>query len=675
MTTPFLIVTTLTVVIAVFANSWVRAHQLEFWHTNQEFSFIDGAPSFSTADAPFFLRYAHFFNTSSSTAEVGRIRVYPNQTKLTDEAEVSNSIFDWPLISVTLSALSSDTEIRTLLASANMMVIVTAAVTALMISICFGAAGYWLEGGVAAIGGGLSSAYLVRSSIGRIDTDQLNLGFFYLMFGLSVFAGRARSRLKALGWCLAAGLSANLFMWWYGKQELIVIGAVALAWLLFCLQRNALTVISGTLIFLLASRITFFNPFTSAYFKGVPTNANFIFPNTLETVTELHPATLGQILSSTTGSIEMGIFCLVGLGLFLVRHPVIAIAYGPLVAFGLLNFLIGNRAIFYSAPILWFGAAFLLTTAVRFISENLSKDQRVAGRNQLATILAASLAMMVAWVSSPTSYVPRPSFSKAVLEGFASLRTDVDPMNAVVATWWDYGYASMLFNDLPTLHDGGANTTPSTHFVARAFLYPDQFYTVGNLKFLSTKGHSGIAAKRSLAELHQEFSKAVDAPSPDLYLVVTSQMAGWMGSISKIGNWDIEKGGPIIPRGNRNGPLVSYELLNCRLAGYPEKLTCSSGAFDLERGLVNGSPVLAGWAHSKDGAIVRNKTFKHEGDLAVQIVQTGNRINVFLMHWQLFESSFNELFYLGQIDHPSISLHYDNYPHIRIYKINGEPED
>ena len=95
--------------------------------------------------------------------------------------------------------------------------------------------------------------------------------------------------------------------------------------------------------------------------------------------------------------------------------------------------------------------------------------------------------------------------------------------------------------------------------------------------------------------------------------------------------------------------------------------------FDLERGLVNGTPILAGWAHSQDGTTIRGKSFNHVGDLAVQIVQTGHKISVFLMHRQLFESSFNELFFLGQIDHPSISLHYDDFPHIRIYKIDGEP--
>ena len=29
-------------------------------------------------------------------------------------------------------------------------------------------------------------------------------------------------------------------------------------------------------------------------------------------------------------------------------------------------------------------------------------------------------------------------------------------------------------------------------------------------------------------------------PVPDIYLVLTNQMAGWIGSISKLGNWDIE---------------------------------------------------------------------------------------------------------------------------------------
>ena len=94
---------------------------------------------------------------------------------------------------------------------------------------------------------------------------------------------------------------------------------------------------------------------------------------------------------------------------------------------------------------------------------------------------------------------------------------------------------------------------------------------------------------------------------------------------------------------------------------------------EIEKGLMNGNPALAGWAHSQDGALVRRQDFEHDGDFALQLVQIGNRIKIFSMHRQLFESTFNELYHLGQIDHPTLSLHFDNYPHIRIYKIEGDP--
>ena len=183
----------------------------------------------------------------------------------------------------------------------------------------------------------------------------------------------------------------------------------------------------------------------------------------------------------------------------------------------------------------------------------------------------------------------------------------------------------------------------------------------------------GIAGQTTIAGLKTQFSQAINAPSPDLYLVVTGQMAGWMGSISKIGNWNIETGKPVTPRGNNNGPQVVYKPLNCRLAGFPQSLNCAGAAFNLEKGLINDVSALSGWAHSRDGLLVRRQDFDNGGDLALQIIQIGNRIKVFVMHRQLFESTFNELYHLGQIDHPAISLHYDNYPHIRIYKIDGKP--
>ena len=659
--------------LATVLNIQVRHAQYQAWQT---FYGTEEALLFSTTDAPYFLRHAGSIKNGETINEHGSIRSFPNLTDKITNLPADTSLRSRPLLSVALAYVTDSADPATLLTYANKAILLTSALTALMIVVCFGAAGYWLEGCVAALGGGLSMAYLARSSIGRIDTDQMNLGFIYLIFGLAVFAGKAGSRGKCLIWCLAAGVTANLFMWWYGKPELVVLAAMALAWLLLCLQRNLITTIGGSAIFLISADVGLFNIFGSSYLKQVIAAGDFIFPNTFQTITEIKRISLQAICDSVTGSIEMAFVCFTGLTLFLVRHPVISISYGPLVAFLLLNFIIGNRAIFYSAPIIWFGGAFLITITARFLADQLTSHLDAGQRHQkgqVAGMIAASLTIVVAWVSSPTDYVPRPSFPKPVLEGLASLRTTVDPERAVVATWWDYGYASMFLNELPTLHDGGSQTTPTTHFVARALLGPGRSQGIGTLKFLSTQGHKGIAASDSLENLETAFREANAAPSPDLYLVVTNQMAGWTGSISKIANWDIEQGRPIQLRGNPDGPEVYYKPMNCRFGGYPRYLNCGGVRIDLERGLIGNQPSLVGWTHTRDGKTLRSRSFDHDADLAIQIVQDGNSITVFMLHRQLYDSTFNRLYYQGVADHPAISLHYDDYPHIRIYRIDGTP--
>ena len=113
-----------------------------------------------------------------------------------------NSATARPLLALLINMLAVQHDPAGLLNAGSRVIILTAGLTALMIAICFGAAGYWLEGAAAGVGGGLSMAYLTRTAIGRIDTDQLNLGFMYLLFGLLVFAGKARSRTWSFAFAL-----------------------------------------------------------------------------------------------------------------------------------------------------------------------------------------------------------------------------------------------------------------------------------------------------------------------------------------------------------------------------------------------------------------------------------------------------------------------------------------
>ncbi|GIS15263.1 MAG: hypothetical protein CM15mP117_06950 [Alphaproteobacteria bacterium] len=109
--------------------------------------------------------------------------------------------------------------------------------TAIAIFFAFGRTGYWVEGGSRSFpGGGLSFAYYWRSTIGRIDTDQLKtfgLMGFYVCNG---FVCRKSKKTKGGGLSSHfTALTARVFMLWYGKSELIIMALIALCWLPFSL--------------------------------------------------------------------------------------------------------------------------------------------------------------------------------------------------------------------------------------------------------------------------------------------------------------------------------------------------------------------------------------------------------------------------------------------------------
>ena len=290
----------------------------------------------------------------------------------------------------------------------------------------------------------------------------------------------------------------------------------------------------------------------------------------------------------------------------------------------------------------------------------------------MAGVAGATLALIIAWVNAPTDYLPRPSFPKPVLQGLAKLDSIAASKRSVVASWWDYGYASLFLNDLPTLHDGGKHTGPATHFIARALLTSNQNELVGTLQFLATEGNAGIKRYNTKSALHDAFITAPKETIPDIYLVLTNQMAGWIGSISKLGNWDIETGQPEMPKNNNGNAYVDYIGLGCTYRGFPTRVACGNISFDFERGLMNNAPAIVGWTRARDGFAVDVRRYSADATFGVQSLQTNNRLSSQLMHRQLYDSTFNKLYHQGLIEVPGITLVYDNYPHIRIYRIAGK---
>jgi undecaprenyl-diphosphooligosaccharide--protein glycosyltransferase len=198
----------LLVIFAAALNYDVRQRQFAVWKANPHITHLDDMPLFSTADAPYFMRIAANLKRHDSAPAVSPGKISPGtalhgraspdpqitpqitpQTGLheidlqarpqaADNDEEFNRWQDAPLLTAVIAVLAKDDSRAEIAKAGHLLIPVSAALTVIMVAFTFGMAGYWLEGAVAVLGGGLSFSYLSRSAAGRIDTDQLNLGFF-----------------------------------------------------------------------------------------------------------------------------------------------------------------------------------------------------------------------------------------------------------------------------------------------------------------------------------------------------------------------------------------------------------------------------------------------------------------------------------------------------------------
>ena len=655
----------LSTLIAAGMSGYVRHWQYQVWEQNPKiFHLDDGTPLFTTTDAPYFLGLAKAIKEEGSIQAFTEIRSYPNALRR-DSGEQSYSLRDVPLLSVVISVIAKDTTQKAMLQAGHMLIPVTAFLTALMIVFAFGAAGYWLPGAIAAAGGALSFSYLTRSGAGRIDTDQLNLGFFYLMTGLVIFSARCNKHSIAYVMALVAGATFWIFDWWYSKPAFGWAFFVGLIWLGFVSSKNIKRVVIQALLFLAASGLAVQGlgiSSDSVYFTDSFNFNGLVFPNTFDTITELKRVEFTEILSRISGSVWLGAVSVIGLGFWGLRHPALAIVFGPASAFALLNFFIGNRAIFYSAPMLWFGFGWMLLTAAKIVSEKVTQSQ---ARNA-AVLLSALSGFAAVWFASPTSYVQGPTFDKRVVKSFADMAQVTTSDNAVIVTWWDYGYMSMFMNQMPTLHDGGSQTSPTTFFIANSLLSTSQERVAERLQQLKRAGSEGVI--RSL--IGQDQTEQNDWPDRPLYLVLTKDMANWIPSISKIGNWDIINGKPKVLTGVPSNYQLIYENLSCEAANQTNRFICNGIPIDTATGQFGSHAILDGMVVSRDGRQLSGQKFNKSTSSLMLHSEIGERgRSNMLIHRDLYFSVFHQMFHAGRHDERHFELVYDDYPSVRVFKV------
>lgn len=667
-----LLLTAAAIIISVGMNFSVRFHQLKIWEKNHSlFQLSDGTPLFTTTDAPSFLMRAKLIRQGENPTRFEHFRSYPNNVDVKIPSMEEFSPRSVELLPLILAYISKDSSVKSLLIAGNYMLIFTAAISALMIIISFGASGNWIFGAVAAAGGGLTQSYLARSSIGRIDNDQLNLGFFYLIIGLITFASKAKSYRTSIPLAILSGTAIWLFNWWHSQPIFIYYYIIAFIWLELALNKDMKRTIINVSIFILFSGTLSVNDlFSDVYFSEQLSFGGLMFPNAFDTIGELKPLSFMDLTKQLPGSYWLFGLGIVGLFFWGIRQPVISVVYFPIAAFILVNSIYGNRVLYYAGPLVWFGIVYAIFIISRYVYSRVSQG---ACRNEMITLSLSGLgSMLLVWMVSNTSIVYAPSFSREIVQGLNNIKGDRDASDKVVSTWWDYGYTSIFFNQLAVLHDGGSQTTPITYFVAKALLSQSQGDAAVYQKYLMTKGLKGIA-ENDLSGVELEEKILTSSPrleGIDGYFFLSKDMVKWMPSISKIGLWDLDQNSPIIRNGIQPSQM-RFVNLGCYETVSKNVLNCKLGKINLNSGSINGQFLIDGVSVSTNGKHTGGwKTKNKDAQFVVQIVNnSGMESKFYLIPRAMYQSTFNQLFFLGKFDKRFFELVEDGYPNYRTYKI------
>ena len=159
-----------------------RNDQWNVWKANPDVTCYNGSPLLSTADRPYFVGFAKSLNENRTVSSFNERRYFPEFDKeLGDQKKINGFVepgfFEISLLPRILSYFSKFYN-NDLLLTSNLLIPFAAFITAVLISFFFLVLGFGYEGVIAGLGASLSQSIFVRTSIGRVDTDLLNIGFF-----------------------------------------------------------------------------------------------------------------------------------------------------------------------------------------------------------------------------------------------------------------------------------------------------------------------------------------------------------------------------------------------------------------------------------------------------------------------------------------------------------------
>ena len=680
----------LTLIIGLLAFK-TRNDQWNIWKLNKNVTFYDNSPLLSTADGPYFIGLAKTISEGKTIQSFNEKRFFPEQIKKNEGTKTSKepSKFEISLLPISISYFSKFFDDNFLLTS-NIFIPIAAFLTAIAIAAFFFCLGFGYEGTIAGLGASLSQSIYVRTSIGRVDTDLLNIGFFYLVLSLIFSSIKINHYTYKFILISLAGITNFCFIWWYQRPGFFILFLFTLLILQFFYKKGLKESVLQVFIFSLLSGpfyvfgsldniINYFNLYLN-FSTAEPNNTGLFFPDTFKTITELQKLNFSEYSKIVFGEnkewiVLLGIVGLVTFVFFNFQKALILIT--PTI-FLLMSVFIGKRFAIYAIPLYWFGVAYILICSTLLVSKILDFQKLTNIPQKFFESILVSLSTIIlilfivissisfcengSFLNCKPKYVPMPSFTNKTTKAFDLLNKEGFDNSSIIVTWWDYGYWLNYFSGLTSVHDGGSQRSPKTYLVAKSLTSTSQRHSYDTINYIVSHKLENV-----LRDSSQDYNFFIDAISKSkpikrpVYLYLSRDMIRWWSTITYIGNWDVANGV------EKNKTL--FERIDCNPKSQSEMI-CGDAILNVETGSISNGNQLDSLVISQNGKMIRRFNYDNRGSVSLLIeIIDGNRF-FYVVSIDTLKSTFVNLYFLNNHNNNLFQLIKDEYPSYKIFKIN-----
>ncbi|MBX6423477.1 STT3 domain-containing protein [Thermosulfurimonas sp. F29] len=672
----------LLVFLVIAAGLSLRFDDLRIWEKRKNIWYLDdNRPIFTSYDAFYFARLARDW-------QEGRYRSgKPDPYRFVPDNYLTENVtypFPIPLMSLSAAKLSDWLGIP-LEKVALYYTPITAVLFVIPLFLYLESLGYTAAGLLGGLCGVTAFIYVIRTSIGRFDTDSLNL-FFPILIAWALFM-YFRGR-RPLVWAGVASAGAFLYYWWYAHPHLILVQFLIFVFLLYrerggrreLLRRDwwAIGILFlPNLWYLWKSPVALFKQIFELILSIASSAQTGIFrdyPNILQSISELQKTkSVTQVAALTVQNRFFFVPGLLGaLGLLLRERKALAYLW-PYFVIGLLVFRSGNRFAMYLAPFVGMGLGFLVHILVEKSLPRLGLDLSSSLRNLLVLLVMVVVGVIVfGGQRSSRAYVPVPKANSFVARDMEKL-SRILPEGAWIWSWWDYGYAFVYLSRRAVFIDGGSQTTPKTYYVALSFASSSPEEARNITAFVAREGKTGL--KKLLEEGHsaEEITDSARKgrfyapPEHPVYWVFTQDLPPKYGWIGYFGTWDF--------RTRRGHFGLVLDLAPCRRMGRGQVLLCRRGIrVDLaaHRVYLGGRSYNISRMVFKTPEGVHSRSFGERGFI-LEVVPTRYGETLFLVDERSFKSNFNQMYILRRYDPRYFDLVMDDFPFMVVYRVKWKP--